>query len=176
MVSIPLLFEEKRLHAASFFGEKVISGVLLAQISLLVLRPNSFFFFFSTPHENMLTIQNELFLFQYSSFSTIYKIVEKWGVQISIKGVWFMGIIRFWDRSESSREAFVNKRLQLPEALMAGSLLCLYSLKRLPPRGVITVLPTSYWYLTSPIKGDPVSSNRPSLGWRGFWRTQIRGG
>lgn len=42
---------------------------------------------------------------------------------------------------------------------MAGSLLCLHSLKRLPPRGVITVLPTSYWYLTSPIKGDPVSSN-----------------
>lgn len=176
MVSIPLLFEEKRLHAAFFFWGKSYFWGFVGSDQPAGSKTQQLFFFFSTPHENMLTIQNELFLFQYSSFSTIYKIVEKWGVQISIKGVWFMGIIRFWDRSESSREAFVNKRLQLPEALMAGSLLCLYSLKRLPPRGVITVLPTSYWYLTSPIKGDPVSSNRPSLGWRGFWRTQIRGG
>lgn len=78
MVSISLLFEKKRLYAASPFGAKIISGVLSAQISLLVLRPNRLFFFFNSHrHENMLTIQNEPFLFQYSIFSTIYKIVEK---------------------------------------------------------------------------------------------------
>lgn len=47
MVSVALLFEEKMVSAASPFGAKVISKGLdhTAQISLLVLKPNSFFFF-----------------------------------------------------------------------------------------------------------------------------------